>query len=112
MARLRTEAKNLADALDDAEQANVDVELKTIAERQPAAHEFRSFRSIAQPGSRAQQTNVKKPRKGEVAASDRGAQSKNRKSREKGQREGQDQPKVLDNGMVWFWHDGKHHVVR
>ena len=89
----------------------MDAELKTIAERQPAAHGIRSFRSIAQPGSRAQQTNVKKPRKGKVA-SDRGAHSKNRKSRETEQRKGQDQPRVLDNGMVSFWHDGQHHIVR
>ena len=89
----------------------MDAELKTIAERQPAAHEIRSFRSIAQPGSRAQQTNVKKPRKGKVVASDRGAHSKNRKSRETEQRKGQDQPRVLDNGMVSFWQDGKHHIV-
>ena len=40
-----------------------------------------------------------------------GLSRKNRKSREKEQRKGQDQPKVLDDGMVWFWHDGKHHVV-
>ena len=70
----------------------LDAELKTIAERQPAAHEIRSFRSIAQPGSRAQQTNVKKPRKGKVVASDRGTQSKNRKRPRKGAKKGQDQP--------------------
>ena len=72
VARLRTEPSNPADAQDDAEQADVDAELKTIAERQPAAFESRSCRSIAQPGSRAQQTNVTKPRKGKVVASDRG----------------------------------------
>ena len=88
VARLRTEPSNPADAQDDAEQADVDAELKTIAERQPAAHEFRSFRSIAQPGSRAQQTNVKKPRKGKVAASDRGAQSKKSKKPRKGAKKG------------------------
>ena len=36
---------------------------------------------------------------------------KNRKSRERSE-ERQDQPKVLDNGTVSSWHDGKHHVVR
>ena len=88
MARLRTEAKNLADALDDAEQADVDIELKTIAERQPAALESRSCRSIAQPGSRAQHTNVTKPRKGKVVASDRETQSKSRKKPRKGAKKG------------------------
>jgi len=92
VARLRTEPSNPADAQDDAEQADVDAELKTIAERQPAALESRSCRSIAQPGSRAQQTNVTKPRKGKVVASDRGTQSKSRKRPRKGAEKGQDQP--------------------
>ena len=80
--------KNPADAQDDAEQADVDAELKTIAERQPAAHESHSCRSIAQPGSRAQQTNVTKPRKGKVVASDRETQSKSRKKPRKGAKKG------------------------
>ena len=88
VARLRTEPKTPADAQDDAEQADVDAELKTIAERQPAAHESHSCRSIAQPGSRAQQTNVTKPRKGKVVASDRETQSKNRKKPRKGAKKG------------------------
>ena len=88
VARLRTEPSNPADAQDDAEQADVDAELKTIAERQPAALESRSCRSIAQPGSRAQQTNVTKPRKGKVVASDRETQSKSRKKPRKGEKKG------------------------
>ena len=88
VARLRTEPSNPADAQDDAEQADVDAELKTIAERQPAALESRSCRSIAQPGSRAQHTNVTKPRKGKVVASDRETQSKSRKKPRKGAKKG------------------------
>ena len=80
--------ENPADAQDDAVQADVDAELKTIAERQPAALESRSCRSIAQPGSRAQQTNVTKPRKGKIVASDRETQSKSRKKPRKGAKKG------------------------
>ena len=80
----------------------LDAELKTIAERPAAAHEIRAYfffarsfnevgktlRSIAQPGSRAQQTNLKKPRKGKVVASDRGAHSKKSKKPRKGAKKG------------------------
>ena len=47
---------------------------------------FRSFRSIAQPGSRAKKTNVKKPRKSKVVASDGGAHSKKSKKPRKERR--------------------------
>ena len=49
------------------------------AELKIAVGDIRSFRSIAQPGSRAQKTNVKKPRKSKVVASDRGAHSEKSK---------------------------------
>ena len=69
-----------AGAQDDAVQADVDAELKI------AIGEMRSFRSSAQPGSRAKKTNVKKPRKSKVAASDRGANSKKSKKPRKERR--------------------------
>ena len=58
------------------QSSNLDAELKIVA------HDTRSFLSVAQPGSRAQQANIKKPRKSKVVASDRGVHSKNRNSRE------------------------------
>ena len=65
----RAAPENPADAQDDAVQADVDAELKI------AIGDMRSFRSSAQPGSRAKKTKVKKPRKSKVVASDRGAHS-------------------------------------
>ena len=58
------------------QSSDLDAELKIVA------HDTRSFLSVAQPGSRAQQANIKKPRKSKVVASDRGVHSKNRNSRE------------------------------
>ena len=76
----RAAPENPADAHDDAVQADVDAELKI------AIGEFRSFRSSAQPGSRAKKTNVKKPRKSKVVASDGGAHSKKSKKPRKERR--------------------------
>ena len=64
------------------QSSDLDAELKIVA------HDTRSFLSVAQPGSRAQQTHVTKPRKGKVVASDRETQSKSRKKPRKGAKKG------------------------
>ena len=67
-----TEPQHPADELDEA----VAGEVETIAERQSTADEIFSFRSIASPGNRAQQSGVKS-----IVASDRGANSKKKSKR-------------------------------
>ena len=78
----RAAPENPADAHVDAVQSDVNAELKI------AIGEFRSFRSSAQPGSRAKKTKVKKPRKSKVVASDRGAHSEKSKKPRKGAKKG------------------------
>ena len=110
---ITNEPQHPADEQDETVAGDVD----SIAARQTAANDIRSFLSNAPPGNRAQQSSAKKPKDTNnvpVNRVDNPKKQKQRKGRKKlktRERNAAETAKMQVEGFVTFWHGGKCHRV-